>query len=211
MGVDLRALYEAVSFGKAQIVRQLVQQAVDEDVPPHEVLNNYMVPALQEVGARFERGEAFVPEMLIAARAMQVGVGILRPVMVSGGGKPMGKVLIGTVQGDLHDIGKNLVAMLLQGAGFDVVDLGTDVPADKFIEAVRLHSPDVVGLSALLTSTMLKMREVINGLENNGLRGQVKVMLGGAPLSAKVADEFGADAYGRTAFDAVSLVQQWVS
>jgi len=185
----------AVIEGNAPTVKQLVTQALEQHVPAEEILKDGMIAGMGEVGRLFEEGEYFVPEMLIAARAMQGGLGILRPALVEQDVKAVGKVVIGTVKGDLHDIGKNLVSMMLEGAGFQIVDLGTDVSAEKFIEAIGEHQPDIVGMSALLTTTMPNMAKTIQAFQDAGVRSQIKVMVGGAPVTQKYAQEIGADAF----------------
>ena len=176
-------------------VTEGVNQALKEDIAPAEILNKGLITAMTEVGQLFEDGEFFVPEMLIAARAMKAGVSILKPKLVKDDVKPLGRVVIGTVKGDLHDIGKNLVAMMLEGVGFEVFDLGTDVTPEKFMEAVKEHDAQFIGMSALLTTTMPGMRAVIETLKENDLRDKVSVMVGGAPVTQNFADEIGADIY----------------
>jgi len=198
--VDLRNdLYNKVVSGDANGVKALTEQAVKEGFEAEELLNEIFVAAMSEVGERFEKGEFFVPEMLLAARAMKYGVEVLRPLLVEKGIKPVGTVLMGTVAGDLHDIGKNLVVMMLEGAGFRVIDLGVNVSPDAFVQAVRDHSVEIIGMSALLTTTMPSMKSTIEALEKAGLRDKVMVMVGGAPLNQQYADEIGADIYARDA------------
>ena len=198
--MDLRNdLYNKVVSGDANGVKALTEQAVKEGFEAEELLNEIFVAAMSEVGERFEKGEFFVPEMLLAARAMKYGVEVLRPLLVEKGIKPVGTVLMGTVAGDLHDIGKNLVVMMLEGAGFRVIDLGVNVSPDAFVQAVRDHSVEIIGMSALLTTTMPSMKSTIEALEKAGLRDKVMVMVGGAPLNQQYADEIGADIYARDA------------
>ena len=159
-------------------------------------MKDAMIPAMDEVGALFQKGEFFVPEMLVAARAMQKGLEMIKPLLVKAGIKPIGKVVMGTVKGDLHDIGKNLVVMALEGAGFEVIDLGIDVSPAKFVDAIKQYKPQVVGMSALLTTTMLSMRDTVEAIKGAGLRGEIKIMIGGAPVRKEFADEIGADFYG---------------
>ena len=159
-------------------------------------MKDAMIPAMDEVGALFQKGEFFVPEMLVAARAMQKGLEMIKPLLVKAGIKPIGKVVMGTVKGDLHDIGKNLVVMALEGAGFEVIDLGIDVSPAKFVDAIKQYKPQVVGMSALLTTTMLSMRDTVEAIKGTGLRGEIKIMIGGAPVRKEFADEIGADFYG---------------
>lgn len=192
------ALYEAVLKGKRKDVAVLVQQDIDTGVAVEEILMDSMVPAMAEIGDRFSRNEAYVPEMLIAARAMQAGLDLLDPLLAAAGHEPIGKVAIGTVKGDLHDIGKNLVAMMLKGAGFEVIDLGVDCDVDKYKEAVA-DGAQCVLLSALLTTTMPYMKEVVSGLEGCG----AKILIGGAPVTQAYADEIGADGYSNDANTAV--------
>ena len=193
--------------GKAEEVADLVQKALDQDMSPEEVLAGGLIAGMDEVGKDFKAGDLFVPEVLIAARAMHAGMGILRPLLAESGVPSAGKYLIGTVQGDLHDIGKNLVKMMLEGAGFEVIDLGVDVQPDGFVEAVREHQPEIVGMSALLTTTMVNMKATVGALEEAGLRDEVKIMVGGAPVTAAFAEEIGADAYAPDAASAVDAAR----
>jgi len=204
----LQKIYERVIAGDAPGVKVLVQQAVAEGVPPPEIISRYLIPAMTEVGARFERQEFYVPEMLIAARAMQTGLGVLKPLLVEGELKTAGQVVVGTVKGDLHDIGKNLVCMMLEGAGFEVTDLGVDVGPEKFVRTVRERKPDILGMSALLTTTMPAMRSTIEALVEAGLRDKVKVLVGGAPLTAAYANQIGADGYAPDAASAVRKAKE---
>jgi len=203
-------IYNNVINGNAEAVQALTSQAIAKAFSADELLKQALIPAMAEVGQRFERHEFYVPEMLIAARAMKHGVEILRPLLVEAGTKPVGTVVMGTVAGDLHDIGKNLVTMMLEGTGFQVVDLGVDVSADAFVQAVREHSPQIIGMSALLTTTMLAMRTTIEALKEAGLRDQVVVMVGGAPLTESFADEIGADLYAPDASAAARKAKQAV-
>jgi 5-methyltetrahydrofolate--homocysteine methyltransferase len=177
---------------------------------PGKILHDGLIPAMAEVGRLYEEGEYFVPEMLIAARAMKVGLGILKPYLLESAVEPVGKVAVATVKGDLHDIGKNLVSLMLEGAGFEIVDLGVDAAPEKFIEAVRTNGVDIVAMSALLTTTMTHMRDTIEALKEAGLRDQVKVMVGGAPITQNFADEIGADGYAPDASQAVTLAKTLV-
>jgi 5-methyltetrahydrofolate--homocysteine methyltransferase len=206
--VDLKQIYEYTVNGNAPKVKELTQQALDEGVAPSEIITKYLIPAMSEVGDRFERNEFYVPELLIAARAMQGGLAILKPLLADTDLKPTGKVVIGTVKGDLHDIGKNLVSMMLQGAGFEIVDLGVDVSPDKFIAAVKDSKAQVIALSALLTTTMPSMKTTIDALKAAGLRDEVKVVIGGAPLTQRYADEIGADGYAPDAASAVDKARE---
>jgi 5-methyltetrahydrofolate--homocysteine methyltransferase len=194
--------------GENEKVAELVQQAVDDGMPPAELLNGGLIAGMDEVGKDFKAGELFVPEVLIAARAMHAGMDILRPLLAEADVPTAGKYIIGTVKGDLHDIGKNLVKMMLEGAGFEIVDLGTDIDADAFVDAVREHQPNMLGMSALLTTTMVNMRTIIEALEEAGLRDSVKVMIGGAPVTAAFAEEIGADAYAPDAASAVDVARE---
>ena len=203
----IQEIYEGIIDGQAPLVSQKVQLALDSDVDPAAILNQGMIAAMAEVGKRFEEGEYFVPEMLIAARAMQAGLALLKPRLQQTDLRSSGKVVIGTVKGDLHDIGKNLVAMMLEGAGFEIVDLGTDVSADKFVAAAREHQADLVAMSALLTTTMPNMKITIDALQTAGLRQQVKVIIGGAPITESFARQVGADGYAPDASRAVAVAK----
>ncbi len=200
--MDMSTIYEAVVRGDMAAAESGVQEAVGEGTAPEKVLNEGLIKAMAEVGARFEAGDFFVPEMLIAARAMKAGIAILRPLLAEAGIEPVGKVVIGTVSGDLHDIGKNLVGLMLEGAGFEVIDVGTDVSADSFVEAVQNEKPQLLGLSALLTTTMTGATEVIQKLNEANIRESVKVMVGGAPVTQAYADQIEADGYASDAASA---------
>ncbi|HWQ92970.1 MAG TPA: corrinoid protein [Clostridia bacterium] len=208
---ELKKLYEAVVNGDAKSAHAITQQALAEGVDPLTLVNEHMVPAMDEVGRRFEANEYFVPELLISARAMKSALDIIRPLLTARGDKPAGRVAIGTVKGDLHDIGKNLVASLLEGGGFEVVDLGVNVPPEKFIEAVRDKSANVIAMSALLTTTMPAMKTTIDALKQAGVRDKVKILIGGAPITQKYADEIGADGYSENAVGAVALAKKAVA
>ena len=201
-------IYTAVLEGDANAVKELVQQGIEEGLAAQTLLNDGLIAAMNEVGRLFEEGEYFVPEMLVSARAMQAGMNLLRPILVEQDVKPMGRVVIGTVKGDLHDIGKNLVGMMLEGAGFEVIDLGMDVPEEKFLRAIEEHQPHLVGLSALLTTTMGNMKTTIEAMKAAGLRERVKVMLGGAPVTQTFAAQIGADGYAPDASQAVTLAKR---
>lgn len=192
----IQEVYDLVVKGKAKVIAGAVQEALDAGCDPTEVLNKGMIAAMDEVGAKFKEGEIFVPEMLVAARAMKKGVEVLKPHLASGAAGAAGKVVIGTVAGDLHDIGKNLVSMMLESAGFEVIDLGVDVPKEKFIETVEAN-PDtkIVCCSALLTTTMPALKDTVTALNEAPFRSGIKVMVGGAPITQAFADEIGADAY----------------
>lgn len=181
--------------GKANDVKRLVQEALDQGMSAQDILENGLMVGMNIIGGKFKRNEVFVPEVLIAARAMNGGTALLKPYLASDGVKARGKVVLGTVKGDLHDIGKNLVRMMLEGKGLEVIDLGVDVSVDKFINAVREHQPQILALSALLTTTMNEMKTVIDAMEEAGLRKQLKIMVGGAPISQGFCTTIGADAY----------------
>jgi 5-methyltetrahydrofolate--homocysteine methyltransferase len=195
---DLSALAESIINGKAKDAKELVQKALDDKVPVSEILNNGLVKGMSVVGEKFKNNEFYVPEVLIAARAMHSGMELLKPLLASSGVEPIGKVAIGTVKGDLHDIGKNLVVMMLEGAGFEVMDLGIDVPPEKFVEAAK-QGAQVIAMSALLTTTMTAMKTTIDALKEAGVRDSVKTLIGGAPVTKNYADEIGADGYARDA------------
>jgi 5-methyltetrahydrofolate--homocysteine methyltransferase len=203
-------IFEAILEGQQKKAIEKVNQALAQNVDPSVILNEGMVKAMAEVGRLFEEGEYFVPEMLIAARAMQSGLAILKPHLAQADVKSSGKVVAGTVKGDLHDIGKNLVAMMLEGAAFEIVDLGSDVSPDKFVEAVRSTGADIVAMSALLTTTMPNMKTTIEALEAAGLRDKVKVIVGGAPLTPEYAKQIGADGYAADASRAVALAKSLI-
>jgi 5-methyltetrahydrofolate--homocysteine methyltransferase len=200
--MSLEAIYEAVLNGDAGTTETHVKALLDANTPPEDVLYKACIPAMEEVGRLFEEGEKFVPEMLISARAMQAAMRLLRPLLLQANIKTVGKVVVGTVAGDLHDIGKNLVGMMLEGSGFEVVDLGTDVSPQNFVDAVREHNPDVIGMSALLTTTMPSMGVTIEALKEAGLREGVKVMIGGAPITQDFAEKIGADGFAPDASSA---------
>jgi 5-methyltetrahydrofolate--homocysteine methyltransferase len=203
-------VYSAVVDGNASEVKVKVQAALDNSIEAETILNSGLIAAMKEVGQLFEDGEYFVPEMLISARAMQSGMAILRPILVAQDIKPIGKVVLGTVKGDLHEIGKNLVSMMLEGSGFQIIDLGTDASPEKFLEAVNTHKPEIVGMSALLTTTMVNMEKTLQLLDENGVRKGLKVIVGGAPITQKFADEIGADGYAADASKAVVIARQLV-
>jgi len=204
---ELTKLYDAVLNGDAKTALAVTKEAIDAGVDPLELVTKHMVPAMDEVGRRFECEEYFVPELLLAARAMKGALGIIRPLLAAQGAQPVGRVVIGTVKGDLHDIGKNLVASMLEGAGFEVIDLGADVTPEKFVNAAKEKSAHIVALSALLTVTMPMMKNTIAALNEAGIRGQVKVMVGGAPVTEHWAKEIGADGYSENAGSAVTLAR----
>lgn len=193
--------------GEDKEVASLVQKALDRGMGPGEILQGGLIAAMDEVGKDFKAGELFVPEVLIAARAMHAGMNVLRPLLAESDVPTAGKYLIGTVKGDLHDIGKNLVKMMLEGAGFETIDLGTDVAPADFVAAVREHQPQLIGMSALLTTTMVQMKATVEALEEAGLRDSIKIMIGGAPVTATFAEEIGADAYAPDAATAVDVAR----
>jgi len=204
-------LFEAIVSGNARKAEEVTKAALEANADPTELLGKYMIPAMDEVGKRFECNEYFVPELLIAARAMKTALQLLTPKLAEIGAKKTGRVVIGTVQGDLHDIGKNLVSSMLEGGGFEVVDLGVDVPPDKFVEAAREADGTIVAMSALLTTTMTQMKNVVQALERSGLRAKTKVIIGGAPITQQYADEIGADGYSDNASGAVALARKLVT
>lgn len=206
---DLAKLYEAVLNGDQKTAVAVTQEALAGGCDPMELITKAMVPAMDEVGRRFECEEYFVPELLLSARAMKGSLELLRPLLAASGAQPAGRVVIGTVKGDLHDIGKNLVASMLEGGGFEVIDLGADVAPERFIEAVREKNARIVALSALLTVTMPSMRKTIDALKEAGVRDQIKVMVGGAPVTPQFAEEIGADGYGENATAAVALARKF--
>ncbi|MBP7690643.1 MAG: corrinoid protein [Anaerolineales bacterium] len=203
----LQDMFDSIVDGDEAALPRQVQAALDAGLGPQTILNEGMMPAMAEVGRLFELEEYFVPEMLVAARAMQAGVNVLRPLLAKTETKPVARVLIGTVKGDVHDIGKNLVAMMLEGGGFEVRDIGIDAPPDRFIAAIQEFQPQIVGMSALLTTTMPNIKVTIDALQAAGLREQVKIMVGGAPLTAEFAQRVGADGYGADASRVVNLAR----
>ncbi len=207
-------LYERLSTaileGDAEKTPKLVNRGLKQGLTPKEILDNGLIVGMDEVGARFRRGDMFVPEVLMSADSMSAGMDILRPLLAESDEEMMGKVLMGTVKGDLHDIGKNLVAMLCEGAGFEIVDIGFNAEPEKFIDGIKEHQPQVVGMSAMLTTTMRTMGHTIKAIEEAGLRDQVKIMVGGAPVDKDFADAIGADGYGSNAPGGADLAKQLV-
>lgn len=203
----LTEISQYLQQGKAKDVKALVQKALDEHISPQDILNGGMIAGMQIIGAKFKKNEVFVPEVLIAARAMNAGLEVLRPVLIDSGVKPIGKAIICTVAGDLHDIGKNLVKMMFEGQGIECVDLGVDVNSLAIIEAVKAYQPNLVCLSALLATTMMEQKEIIKALNEAGLRNQVKVLVGGAPVTETFAQEIGADGYAMDAASAAELAK----
>ena len=198
---------DEVQKGNSQTVEELVKEALSQEIPAERILNNGLVEGMNIVGEKFKNNECFIPEVLVSAKAMTVGLEILKPSLADSNVKPRGKVVIGTIQGDLHDIGKNIAAMLLQGAGFEVVDLGADVPIDKFVETAKNEQADIVGISALLITTMVNMKAVIAGLKDAGLKDNVKVIVGGAPVTQDYANQIEADGYAEDAASGVDIAK----
>ncbi|MFH1008914.1 MAG: corrinoid protein [Candidatus Latescibacterota bacterium] len=207
---DFQAIAENLIKGNRDGVSKLVQQAVDEGASPSDILNKGLVAGMNVVGTRFKANEFYVPEVLIAARAMKAGMAIIKPLLEASGAKAAATFVIGTCKGDLHDIGKNLVSMMMEGAGFEVIDLGIDVDPAKFVEVIKERKPDVLALSALLTTTMPSMKTTIDALVAAGVRDQVKTMIGGAPVTQSYADEIGADGYAPDAASAVDKAKELI-
>ncbi len=208
---DLVQLHEAVLTGDAEAAVQVTEAAIAAGVDPQLLLTEQMIPAMDEVGRRFEANEYFVPELLIAARAMKGALKLIRPLLAELGVKPVGRVVIGTVKGDLHDIGKGLVASMLEGGGFEVIDLGVDIPATTFVTQAEESEADIIAVSALLTTTMTAMKEVVKAVHESKLHGHVKVILGGAPVTQQFADSVAADGYSSSASGAVALARQLIA
>ena len=205
---DLKPLHDAIINGDAKTARATTEQALASGVGPVSLVQDYMVPAMAEVGRRFECNEYFVPELLLAARAMKSALELVRPLLAATGVEPAGRVIVGTVKGDLHDIGKNLVASMLEGAGFEVIDLGVNVSPEQFVTAVKDRKAGIVAMSALLTTTMPSMKQTMEALKQAGVREQVKVLVGGAPVTQRYADEIGADGYSESAANVSGLAKQ---
>lgn len=201
-------LSSGVISGNVAKVSELTKKAIDDGMAPNDIINQGLITGMSVVGARFKAGEMFVPEVLMAARAMNAGLDIVKPLITEGDIPSIGKVVIGTVKGDLHDIGKNLVAMMMESGGFSVVNLGVDIPPESFAAAVKEHKPQIVALSALLTTTMLAMKDTIEVLKEEGIRNNVKVIIGGAPVTQQFADEIGADGYAPDAASATDLAKK---
>lgn len=210
MDKTIETIYKGILDGNQVLVVQQVTEALNAHLSPDLILKDGLVAAMSEVGRLFENGDYYVPEMLIAAKAMQAGLKLLKPYLADTGVKAVGRVIIGTVAGDLHDIGKNLVAMMLEGGGFEVIDLGTDIKPDLFVSSVREHKPDIVAMSALLTTTMPNMQVTIKALEDAGLRNEVKVIIGGAPVTEEYANKIGADGFGNDASLAVKVARSLI-
>ncbi|MBT8372574.1 MAG: corrinoid protein [Deltaproteobacteria bacterium] len=211
MGKRLEEIKEKVILGKFQDIEALVDKAVTDGLSMDSIINDALIAAMDVVGDRFGKGEIFVPEMLVSAKTMKAGLDILRPQLQADEGQFKGRVALCTVKGDLHDIGKNLVAMMLEGAGFEVIDMGVDTNVESVLQNIKEIHPHILGLSALLTTTMPEMQRVINELAEEGLRDQVKVMIGGAPISAEFARDIGADAFGKDAAEAVSIARRFTN
>jgi len=207
---ELTKLYDAILIGNAAAALEVTEAALASGVDPQSLVMDYMVPAMDEVGRRFESNEYFVPELLIAARAMKESLGKIRPLLIAQGVEPVGRVVIGTVKGDLHDIGKGLVASMLEGGGFEVIDLGVDVPVAKFIETAKEQNAHIIALSALLTTTMTVMKTVVEELEKENLRDKIQVMIGGAPVTQEYCDSIAADGYSSSASGAVLLARELI-
>ena len=207
---NLELIYQAILKGKHKDAVTYTNIAIEEGANPKDIIDNYMIKAMEDIGQRFENQQAFVPELLMSGKAMKSSLNILRPLLKDSGADSisLGKVVIGTVKGDLHDIGKNLVASMFEGCGFEIIDVGIDVTSDKFIEAIKEHDADILGMSALLTTTMPYMKIVIDALKEAGLRDKVKVMVGGAPISERFALEIGADGYSDSANSAVAKAKE---
>jgi 5-methyltetrahydrofolate--homocysteine methyltransferase len=207
---DLKLLHEAILSGDAKTAKAITEAALAEKADPLKLVQEYMMPAMSEVGRRFECNEYFVPELLLAARAMKAALELIRPLLTASGAKPTARVALGTVKGDLHDIGKNLVAAMLEGGGYEVIDLGVNVAPEQFVAAVKEKGANIVAMSALLTTTMPSMKTTMDALQQAGIRQQVKVIIGGAPITQKYADEIGADGYSESAAGAVAAAKKAV-
>ena len=205
--VDQEKYYQALSVGKVDEVKALTQKALDAGDPPDKILKEGLIKAMDRIGVLFKNNEIYIPEVLIAARAMHAGLGVLKPILAKSNTAAAAKIVLGTVKGDLHDIGKNLVGMMLEGAGFEVIDIGIDAPPEKFIQAAKEHKADVIGMSALLTTTMMQMKTTVEALHAAGLKGKVKTMVGGAPVTDEFARQIGADGYAADAASAVNTLK----
>lgn len=205
---DLKQLHDAVLSGDAKTARSVTEQALAAKVEPLKLVQEFMVPAMSEVGRRFECNEYFVPELLLSARAMKAALELIKPLLAASGAQPAGRVAIGTVKGDLHDIGKNLVAAMLEGGGYEIIDLGVNVTPEQFVAAVKEKNANIVAMSALLTTTMPSMRTTVDALKTAGVRKQVKVLVGGAPITQRYAEEIGADGFAESAAGAVGLAKK---
>jgi len=207
---DLKKLHEAVVNGDAKTAKAVTEAALADGVEPLKLVQEYMMPAMAEVGRRFECSEYFVPELLLAARAMKTALELVRPLLTATGAQPVGRVAIGTVKGDLHDIGKNLVAAMLEGGGYEIIDLGVNVTPEQFITAVKEKGANIVAMSALLTTTLPSMKTTVDALKQAGVREQVKILVGGAPVTQKYADDIGADGFSESAAGAVAAAKKAV-
>ena len=207
---ELKKLFDGLVAGNAKLVRSITEAQLAQGVDPNVLLNEQMIPAMREIGKRFETGDCYVPELLMSARAMKGALELIRPLLAERGTEPVGRVVIGTVLGDLHDIGKNLVASMLEGGGFEVIDLGVDVTPETFVDAVREHNVGIVAMSALLTTTMGSMKTAVAAIRSSGVRQDVKIMIGGAPITRQFADEIGADGYSDNASGAVALARKFL-
>lgn len=205
----LRTISEALQKGNAKLVGEKTKEALAQGLSPKVILNDGLLAGMSVIGKKFKNNEVYVPEVLIAARAMHTGLNILQPKLVKSGTKPIGTVVLGTVKGDVHDIGKNLVGMMMMGAGLEVIDVGVDVSKEKFVEAIQTHKPKILALSALLTTTMPELKTVIDAVTEAGLRDQVKIMVGGAPVNAEFAKEIGSDGYTPNAGSAAELARKF--
>ena len=199
---------DEVQKGNSESVEALVNEALSQEIPADTIMDDGLVEGMNIVSKKFKNNECFIPEVLVSAKAMTVGLGILKPLLAEKNVKSLGKVVIGTIQGDLHDIGKNIVGMLLQGAGFEIIDLGADVHVDRFVESIKDENADLVGMSALLTTTMINMKTVIEGLKEAGIRESIKVVIGGAPVTQAYADQIGADGYAADAATGVDVAKK---
>ena len=207
---DLKQLHDAILTGDAKTAKSVTEQALAAKVEPFKLVQEYMVPAMSEVGRRFDCNEYFVPELLLSARAMKAALELIRPLLAASGAQPAGRVAIGTVNGDLHDIGKNLVAAMLEGGGYEVIDLGVNVTPEQFVAAVKEKNANIVAMSALLTTTMPSMRTTVDALKQAGVREKVKILIGGAPITQRYAEEIGADGFAESAAGAVPLAKKVV-
>lgn len=205
--IDQEKFHILISQGKTEEVKRLTEETLERGEPVENILKEGLIQAMARIGGKFKNGEIYIPEVLIAARAMHAGLAVLKPILSKSSGSMTGKVIVGTVKGDLHDIGKNLVIMMLEGGGFEVVDLGVDVPPEKFIKAIQVHQPQVMGMSALLTTTIKEMKNTIQEIEKAGLRKKVKIIIGGAPVTERFAKDISADGYARDAASAVDMVK----
>jgi len=204
----IKRIFEELAEGEADKIELLTQEALRLGLAPEIILREGLIAGMNTIGERFKRGDLFIPEVILAARAMQTGMNILKPRLVQTGIKPLGRIIIGTVKGDLHDIGKNLVAMMLEGAGFEIIDLGIDTAPERFVQEVKDKKPHILAMSALLTTTLSMMKNTLECLKGEGLKDTVKVMVGGAPLTQKYADEIGADGYAPDAVSAIAKARE---